>query len=267
VARQPALEEQVFGPAVRAAKDAAGKWTPAAEGFARKNNVGPGDLGHAPKDPAKPDELSLVFLRKTAGRDAAEVLPAVIGQVLRSLAFPKRMSWDAWIDDGKGAFPFGRPIRWIVALLDGRVVPFAIHGMVNGEKGKVVVESGKQTFGHRFLPKGNAGRPLDVSSFADLKQTLEKHFVLVDPAERAARIRDAGGPINAPSSMAKMFASDTAMQVTTDAVQIYGGAGYSRDNPVERLMRDAKGAQIYEGTNQIHRLIVAQHVLDRATSR
>src|SRR5205085_4483918 len=71
---------------------------------------------------------------------------------------------------------------------------------------------------------------------------------------RAARIRDAGGPINAPSSMAKMFASDTAMQVTTDAVQIYGGAGYSRDNPVERLMRDAKGAQIYEGTNQIHRL-------------
>src|SRR5439155_136166 len=79
---------------------------------------------------------------------------------------------------------------------------------------------------------------------------------------RAARIRDAGGPINAPSSMAKMFASDTAMQVTTDAVQIYGGAGYSRDNPVERLMRDAKGAQIYEGTNQIHRLIVAQHLLD-----
>jgi len=79
---------------------------------------------------------------------------------------------------------------------------------------------------------------------------------------RAARLRDAGGPINAPSSMAKMFASDTAMQVTTDAVQIYGGAGYSRDNPVERLMRDAKGAQIYEGTNQIHRLIVAQHLLD-----
>jgi alkylation response protein AidB-like acyl-CoA dehydrogenase len=79
---------------------------------------------------------------------------------------------------------------------------------------------------------------------------------------RAARMRDAGQPINAASSMAKMFASDTAMQVATDAVQIYGGAGYSRDNPVERFMRDAKGAQIYEGTNQIHRLIVARHVLD-----
>jgi butyryl-CoA dehydrogenase len=79
---------------------------------------------------------------------------------------------------------------------------------------------------------------------------------------RAARMRDAGQPINSASSMAKWYASDAAMRVSTDAVQIYGGAGYSRDNPVERLMRDAKGAQIYEGTNQIHRLIVAQGLLD-----
>ena len=79
---------------------------------------------------------------------------------------------------------------------------------------------------------------------------------------RAARMRDAGQSINGASSMAKWYASDVAMRVATDAVQIYGGAGYSRDNPVERLMRDAKGAQIYEGTNQIHRLIVAQQLLD-----
>jgi butyryl-CoA dehydrogenase len=79
---------------------------------------------------------------------------------------------------------------------------------------------------------------------------------------RAARLRDAGSPIGSASSMAKMYASDTAMRVATDAVQIYGGAGYSRDNPVERLMRDAKGAQIYEGTNQIHRLIIAQNLID-----
>ena len=79
---------------------------------------------------------------------------------------------------------------------------------------------------------------------------------------RAARLRDAGQSINSPSSMAKWYASDVAMRCATDAVQIYGGAGYSRDNPVERLMRDAKGAQIYEGTNQIHRLIVAQQLLD-----
>jgi butyryl-CoA dehydrogenase len=81
---------------------------------------------------------------------------------------------------------------------------------------------------------------------------------------RAARMRDAGQPVNAASSMAKLYASDTAMRVATDAVQIYGGAGYSRDNPVERFMRDAKGAQIYEGTNQIQRLIVAQHLIEEA---
>ena len=99
-----------------------------------------------------------------------------------------------------------------------------------------------------------------------IQAMLAEMAVQVDAARlltwRAARLRDAGQPINSPSSMAKWYASDVAMRVTTDAVQIYGGAGYSRDNPVERLMRDAKGAQIYEGTNQIHRLIVAQHVLD-----
>lgn len=79
---------------------------------------------------------------------------------------------------------------------------------------------------------------------------------------RAARLRDAGQPINGASSMAKMYASDTAMRVATDAVQIYGGAGYSRENPVERLMRDAKGAQIYEGTNQVQRLIIAQQLIE-----
>jgi butyryl-CoA dehydrogenase len=99
-----------------------------------------------------------------------------------------------------------------------------------------------------------------------IQAMLAEMAVQVDAARlltwRAARMRDDGQPINSPSSMAKWYASDAAMRVTTDAVQIYGGAGYSRDNPVERLMRDAKGAQIYEGTNQIHRLIVAQGLLE-----
>jgi len=99
-----------------------------------------------------------------------------------------------------------------------------------------------------------------------IQAMLAEMALAVDAARlltwRAARMRDAGQPIATASSMAKWHASDTAMRVTTDAVQIYGGAGYSRDNPVERLMRDAKGAQIYEGTNQIHRLIVAQQLLD-----
>jgi acyl-CoA dehydrogenase len=79
----------------------------------------------------------------------------------------------------------------------------------------------------------------------------------------AARAKDRGEPIAELSSMAKWTASDTAMKVATDAVQLFGGSGYSRETGVERLMRDAKGAQIYEGTNQIQRLIVAEELLRR----
>ena len=61
--------------------------------------------------------------------------------------------------------------------------------------------------------------------------------------------------------MAKAFASDTAMAVTTDAVQLLGGYGYTTEFPVERMMRDAKITQIYEGTNQIQRIVIAKHVL------
>jgi acyl-CoA dehydrogenase len=108
------------------------------------------------------------------------------------------------------------------------------------------------------------GRPIAEQEM--VQAMLADAATAVDAARlltwRAARLRDAGQPINSASSMAKLFASDTAMRVATDAVQIYGGAGYSRDNPVERFMRDAKGAQIYEGTNQIHRLIVAQQLIE-----
>jgi alkylation response protein AidB-like acyl-CoA dehydrogenase len=76
----------------------------------------------------------------------------------------------------------------------------------------------------------------------------------------AAAARDRGEPLAEVSSLAKWTASDTAMKVATDAVQLFGGSGYSRETGVERLMRDAKGAQIYEGTNQIHRLIVAEEL-------
>ena len=77
----------------------------------------------------------------------------------------------------------------------------------------------------------------------------------------AAAAKDRGEPLAEVSSIAKWTASDAAMRVATDAVQLFGASGYSRETGVERLMRDAKGAQIYEGTNQIHRLIVADEVL------
>jgi butyryl-CoA dehydrogenase len=80
----------------------------------------------------------------------------------------------------------------------------------------------------------------------------------------AAAAKDRGEPLAEVSSLAKWTASDTAMRVATDAVQLFGASGYSRETGIERLMRDAKGAQIYEGTNQIHRLIVADEVLRQA---
>ncbi|GAA1990768.1 acyl-CoA dehydrogenase [Nocardiopsis rhodophaea] len=76
----------------------------------------------------------------------------------------------------------------------------------------------------------------------------------------AARRRDAGRPYGKQAAMAKLFATDTAMRVTTDAVQVLGGYGYTRDFPVERLMREAKALQIVEGTNQIQRLVIGRRL-------
>lgn len=75
---------------------------------------------------------------------------------------------------------------------------------------------------------------------------------------RAARLRDAGLPYEPQAAMAKLFCTDAAMRVTTDAVQLLGGAGYVEDHPVERWMREAKVMQIFEGTNQIQRVVIAR---------
>ncbi len=75
---------------------------------------------------------------------------------------------------------------------------------------------------------------------------------------RAAWMLDQGLPVNKEASMAKRFAADTAMKVTTDAVQVLGGVGYMRDYPVEKWMRDAKIMQIYEGTSQIQRVVISR---------
>ncbi|GAB7029580.1 acyl-CoA dehydrogenase family protein [Streptomyces sp. NPDC021749] len=76
----------------------------------------------------------------------------------------------------------------------------------------------------------------------------------------AARLRDAGLPFSKEAAMAKLFCTDTAMRVTTDAVQLLGGYGYTLDFPVERYMREAKVLQIVEGTNQIQRMVIARHL-------
>ncbi|MBC7105496.1 MAG: acyl-CoA dehydrogenase, partial [Firmicutes bacterium] len=93
---------------------------------------------------------------------------------------------------------------------------------------------------------------------ADMATRIEAARLLV---YRAASLQQAGAPCTREASMAKLFASDTAMEVTTRAIQIFGGYGYSREYPVERLWRDAKVTQIYEGTNQIQRLVIARQLL------
>jgi alkylation response protein AidB-like acyl-CoA dehydrogenase len=77
----------------------------------------------------------------------------------------------------------------------------------------------------------------------------------------AARLKDAGRPFGRQASIAKLTASDAAMRVTTDAVQVLGGNGYTREYPVERLFRDAKVTQIFEGTNQIQRMVIGRDLL------
>ena len=76
----------------------------------------------------------------------------------------------------------------------------------------------------------------------------------------AARLKDAGRVFSKEAAVAKLIATDAAMKVTTDAVQVLGGAGYTQDFPAERFMREAKVTQIFEGTNQIQRLVISRHV-------
>jgi alkylation response protein AidB-like acyl-CoA dehydrogenase len=80
----------------------------------------------------------------------------------------------------------------------------------------------------------------------------------------AARRKDAGKPYSRQASIAKLVATDAAMKVTTDAVQVLGGAGYTREFPVERYMREAKVMQIFEGTNQIQRMVIGRSLAQEA---
>jgi alkylation response protein AidB-like acyl-CoA dehydrogenase len=107
------------------------------------------------------------------------------------------------------------------------------------------------------------GRP--IAEFQGLRFMLADMAAAVDSARAtylmAARKRDAGRPFSRDAAVAKLIASDVAMKVTTDAVQVLGGYGYTRDYPAERYMREAKVTQIFEGTNQIQRLVISRQLL------
>jgi alkylation response protein AidB-like acyl-CoA dehydrogenase len=108
----------------------------------------------------------------------------------------------------------------------------------------------------------------EIATFQGLRFMIAEMAMRTEAARtlvyRACNVIDAGDPdgeLSMVGAMAKCFASDTAMAVTTDAVQLFGGYGYTTDFPVERFMRDAKVTQIYEGTNQIQRVVIAKRLL------
>ena len=183
--RQEDLEETLTGPPVSAAfKD--GQPTPAALGFARKQGVEFDQLTRL----QTPKGEYLAYHRRQRGRSAVDALPELMTGLLRALAFPKQMHWDAILDDGKGTFAFGRPIRWLLFLYGGRVVPFTIP-RVESASGTLVqdVQSGAVTYGHRFLATtGRAGRSIKVRSFDEYQARLSEHFVVLEHSERRGRI-------------------------------------------------------------------------------
>jgi glycyl-tRNA synthetase beta chain len=184
--RQEDLDETITGPPVSAAFGKDGQPTPAALGFAKKQGVPFDQLTRA----RTPKGEYLAFQKHERGRSAVDTLPDILTGLLRDLAFPKQMHWDARLEDGRGELLFGRPIRWLLFLYGGRVVPYTI-GRSAIAAGPLVqdVESGALTYGHRFLAtSGRAGRSIKVRSFEEYQAKLAEHFVVLDHADRRDRI-------------------------------------------------------------------------------
>jgi len=184
--RQTDLEELVNGPPVSASFKADGSPTPAATGFAAKQGVEVAALERIDT----PKGVYLAFRKKQRGRAAVDVLPDVLGATLRNMTFPKAMHWDAMLDDGRGELVFGRPIRWILFVFGGRVVPFTIARTPAAQSGLVQdVTAGAVTYGHRFLTtSGRAGRSIKVRTFDDYRARLLENFVILERAERHNKI-------------------------------------------------------------------------------
>ena len=184
--RQDDLDETVTGPPVSAALTPAGEPTPAALGFAKKQGI-----AFAALERVRTEKGEYLAARKhVRGKSTVDALPELLGGLLRDLAFPKQMHWDAMLDDGRGELVFGRPIRWLLYLYGGRVVPFTIARMP-GAAGEQVQEvtSGAVTYGHRFLAtSGRAGRSVKVRTFEDYRARLPEHFVILEHSDRRDRI-------------------------------------------------------------------------------
>ena len=149
--------------------------------------------------------------------------------------------------------------------VEGEGLKIALAGLDSGRLGIAAVATGlaqgaldsavayareRETFGSRIIDhQGLAFVLADMEAAVQSARATMLH---------AARLRDAGLPFSREASIAKLVATDNAMKVTTDAVQVLGGYGYTRDFPVERYMREAKVMQIFEGTNQIQRMVISR---------
>ena len=148
---------------------------------------------------------------------------------------------------------------------EGQGLPIALAGLDSGRLGIAAVATGvaqgaldvavryakeRETFGKPII--GHQGLAFLLADMAAAVESARATYLY------AARLKDAGRPFSRQASIAKLVATDNAMKVTTDAVQVLGGAGYTRDFPVERYMRETKVMQIFEGTNQIQRLVIGR---------
>ncbi|MBM3819181.1 MAG: glycine--tRNA ligase subunit beta [Acidimicrobiia bacterium] len=184
--RQTDFEELVTGPPLSAAYKNS-EPTPAAIGFAKKYGV---DVAALEKHQT-PKGAYLAYTVRQRGKATVDVLGDILAGLLRDLTFPKQMRWDAYLEDGKGDLVFARPIRWLVLMYGGRVVPFVIRRTeVSASPTVQDIRSGSNTYGHRFLTtSGRAGRAIKIKTFEDYQARLLENFVILDRAERESRIR------------------------------------------------------------------------------
>jgi len=150
----------------------------------------------------------------------------------------------------------GEGFKIAMQTLDRSRPPIA--ALATGIAQRALDEAGKYASERKAFGSPIGGFQAVQFMLADMAKDIEAARLLT---RQSAWMVDQGQRASKHSSMAKCFATDTAMRVTTDAVQIFGGNGYTRDYPVEKLMRDAKLMQIYEGTNQIQRLVIARELL------
>jgi len=186
--------------------------------------------------------------------DPPERKMGLTGSATTTLRFDKvRVSADRLLgDEGDG-------LKIALAGLDsGRLGIAAVAtGLAQGALDHAVAYAKeRETFGKRIIDHQGLAFVL-----ADMEAAVESARATT---LAAARLRDQGLPFSREASVAKLVATDNAMKVTTDAVQVLGGYGYTRDFPVERYMREAKVMQIFEGTNQIQRMVISRH-LDKKT--